>query len=159
LAKEGHVKSYYVNYKSQRKGPIPQDQLIRALQDGKVPPDAELVDAATHDIVLESDLLNPQPVVELAQKKAIDYGRPDVAERNPRLAYEVQQLRYEVADAKESNYRILLAIIAFLICGPLGLLVALHDSRKETNWAVVVVVCLLFVVFLAVVAFFAGVGS
>lgn len=57
---------------------------------------------------------------------------------------ELQELRARVEDGEERNQRILLAIIAFLFCGPVGLLVLLSDSRRPTNWLLVFVVLAFF---------------
>lgn len=53
---------------------------------------------------------------------------------------EIRQLRAQVDDVAERNNRTLQAIIAFLLCGPVGFIVLFSDSRRPTNWVLVLVI-------------------
>lgn len=118
------AKSYFIQHKSLRKGPFPYEQVVAALRAGKVPADAEIIDAATYDIVLESDLLEPPSTLpdEEATKKSIDYGRPNVDRSVLRSHQELRWRHNELKASAWTTSDVFWLVLAFLLCGPFAIL-------------------------------------
>jgi len=126
-------------------------------------------------VILEARDANPtdQPPIEpvgIQIDEAIDVGKPSVDE-NPRFERlrgqlaeappdprDLERSYYErrIGDAAERGNRAMLALLAVVLCGPIGLLVLLSDSRRSTNWGLVLVV---IVTWIAVMTLLYGIAA
>ena len=145
------MQTYYVVIRGERKGPYPRAKIVAALQSGKLSEDAEIYDAATDDIVLAMDLLEPaqdppQPAVNYGRSedhKPLDQRSSDGSQYtqdaqqedaawnaptgNPQQPYGPG---YSPGERPSPPVMAYLAIVLALCCWPIGLLASL-SAKKE----------------------------
>lgn len=136
---------YFVVMNGTRKGPFPRDKLVAAMQAGKVPEAADIIDADSGDIVLRDDLLAPDAGGPPEPTGGVDYGRGSAQggtvqrkkARPPGQAPNKQPYgtpkqyaaHFHAEEVKEPGISVAALVAAFL-CWPLGLILAIMALGK-----------------------------
>lgn len=136
---------YFVEMNGTRKGPFPREKLIAAIEAGKVPEAADIIDADSGDIVLRDDLLAPDAGGPPEPKGGVDYGRGSAqggtvkrkkaselgggVNKQPYGAPKHYAASFHAEEVKEPGIS-LAALISAIFCWPVGLILAIVALGK-----------------------------
>jgi len=124
--------SYFVTLNDVRKGPISHEKLVGALQSGKIPEAADIIDAESGDIVLREDILDPEP-----SPAGVDYGRTSsqgatVQRKKAKQPYSQKRgfADYPTTPEVREPGLSTVALIAAILLWPVGLFVSIAALSK-----------------------------